>query len=136
MSAAALRQELDLAENLLFRHYNQHRRSAAFRSFRSAVVAVRRLLLQTAALTGSQRAGEPAVVGVVVAPAAAPATAPVAARARARRAVDDTRARLLAHARRLTAEQRGAGFAGLFAVLVALVASMLALLKGLGEELR
>ena len=135
MSITALRHELELAENMLFRHYNQHRRSSAFRSFRIAVIAVRRLLPLAASVAESRRVGVSAITG----PDAATATssdAYVAARAHARNTVVRTRARLLAHARRLTAEQRGAGFAGLFAVLVTLVASMIALLKSLGEELR
>jgi hypothetical protein len=107
-----LASELSLAEALLFKHTNQHRRTPAFRSFRSSVVAVRRFL---AAIRAENAAGAGAGAG--------------AARAAA------LRARLLAHARRATAAQRGAGFATLFAAVAALLASMLALVGELREEL-
>jgi len=89
-----LSSELSLCEALLFKHGNQHRRSASFRSFRSIVRLARRAL--------------------------------AARRARGRDA-----AALLAHCRRLAGEQRGAGFASLTAVLIALAASLLADMRAL-----
>lgn len=91
-----LSSELSLCEALLFKHGNQHRRTAAFRSFRSVVRVARRALAARRA-----RRGDAAV--------------------------------MLAHCRRLTTEQRGAGFASLVAVLIALAASLLADVRALEE---
>lgn len=114
-----LKDELRTMEMILFKHNNQHRRTFYFRSFKSAVKVARSLLSDTKKLGGEMTDSDKRE-----------------ALQKAAKKADAALASILLHARRVTMQQKGAGFANFMAVLTAAIANVLLLVKQIKESLQ
>jgi hypothetical protein len=118
-----LKDELRTMEMILFKHNNQHRRTFYFRSFKSTVKIAKSMLSQTKKLavgTGGE----------------ASELERREALGKAAKKADEALSSILLHARRVTMQQKGAGFANFMAVLTASTANVLLLMKQLRDALQ
>ncbi len=129
-----LKDELRTMEMILFKHNNQHRRTFYFRSFQSTVKIAKSLLSQTkkSEITHKEGSKGESAAGKGELSVDAKKEALVKAAKRA----DAALASILLHARRVTMQQKGAGFANFMAVLTASVANVLLISKGIRDALQ
>jgi hypothetical protein len=132
----ALHKEYELLHLVLYKNFNQHRRTRYFRSFHRAHKLVGRML------TFSKRLKAADIVELTLSPATHPAvTSPKYVESRAKvcglaAILQSAVSSLVSEARVVTSTQKGAGFANFMAVLTGAVANYVFCVSQLRDTLR